>query len=80
MTRKDFNKKYKDFIEPGFEGLEFDNLELVSLLDTLFEDLTKIPGFTYSQIKIKFGYPRFYSTGISNLLNSLIEQFIHKYI
>ena len=80
MTREDFNIKYDAFIErrsydnkfgqpvvQKFEGLEFDVPEVTEFLDKVFIDLTRIPGFTYSQIKLKFGRARFYSTAPSKL-------------
>ncbi len=60
MTSTEFNIKYKDYIEKGFDGLEFDNTDCTNYLDTLFEELTKIPDFRYSQIKLKFNSVRFY--------------------
>lgn len=80
MTRDEFNEKYKAFIEPGFEdqGLEFDIPDVTEYLDKIFEDLIKIPGFYYSQIKVKFGTCRFYTEGISWQLAALIENYINK--
>lgn len=60
MTAKQFNDKYKDYLEEGFYGLEFDIPQITTFLDALFEEFTKIPNFKYSQIKVKFGLPRFY--------------------
>jgi hypothetical protein len=60
MTEQEFNEKYKDYIEKGFDGLEFDIPEVTEYLDKIFEELTKIEGFKYVQIKLKFGYARFY--------------------
>ena len=83
MKAEQFNNKYKDFIEPGFEdqGLEFDNEQVTLFLDNIFMDLTKIPGFQFSQIKLKFGQCRFYTTLkleleilISNAINKIINE------
>jgi hypothetical protein len=92
MTKEEFNIKYKDFIETrtylnkygelvtqSFDGLEFDIKEVTLFLDNIFESLSKIPGFTYSQIKLKFGMTRFYSN-ISSSLSYIIEKEIDSII
>ena len=76
MSSNDFNEKYKDYLEDRFYGLAIDNPTIVDFLDSIFKDLTKIPGFKYSQIKMKFGMARFYSTlgiGISFLIEDKIN-------
>jgi len=60
MTRADFNEKYYEYIEKGFYGLEFDIEEVTNYLDKKFEELIKIPNFSYSQIKLKFNMARVY--------------------
>lgn len=79
MTSKEFNEKYKEFLEEGFEdqGLSFDSPNCTLFLDDIFKELTMIPGFKYSQIKLKFGDCRFYTT-LRSALESLIEQKINK--
>jgi hypothetical protein len=74
MTSDEFNEKYKVFIEPGFEdqGLEIDIPEVVSMLNDIFSELTLIPGFNYSQIKLKFNMARVY-TSLKSSINTLIE-------
>ena len=63
MTPCEFNKKYIDFLEERYYGLAIPNPKVIEYLDELFEnELTKIPGFKYFQIKEKFGYVRFYTT------------------
>ncbi len=62
MTADQFNDKYSDYLEEGHYGLDVNIPEIVEFLDGIFRDITQIPGFKYSQIKIKFGYGRFYST------------------
>lgn len=65
MTQKEFNEKYKDHLTEGFEtqGLEFDILPVTEYLDKLFQQLiAEDPLFKYAQIKLKFGYVRFYTT------------------
>lgn len=74
MTREVFNAKWKAYIEEGFEdqGLEFSIPSVTKFLDYIFTDLVWIPGFKYSQIKLKFGMARFY-TNLGMELNNLIE-------
>lgn len=61
MKASEFNKKYEDFLEEGHYGLDIENPSVIEYLDKIFEGLTKIPGFKYSQIKWKFNSSRFYS-------------------
>ena len=60
-----FNEKYKPYLEPGHYGLAIGNPEFIIWLDTKFEEFTKNPQFSYSQIKSKFGHGRFYCEGVS---------------
>lgn len=56
-----FNTKYKNYLEKGHYGLDIDNPAVISFLDELFENyLIKIEGFSYSQIKMKYNFARFY--------------------
>ncbi len=71
MTRDKFNTKYSNYIEEGFYGLEFDIPEVTEMLDKVFQDLILIPDFTYTQIKLKFGFPRVYTS--LGYINDLIE-------
>jgi hypothetical protein len=64
MTAKEFNEKYKDYLQENHYGLDLRNLELIEWLDLKFQDFIKKPGFTYTQIKCKFGYGRFYCEGL----------------
>lgn len=65
MTQEEFNEKYKDYLEDGHYGLAFDNEDFTNWLNNKFQDFIKEPGFSYSQIKAKFGMGRFYCNGIS---------------
>jgi hypothetical protein len=65
MTAADFNEKYKDFLEEGHYGLDLEHPEAIAYLDKEFQEFIKIPGFTYSQIKSKFGWFCFYNEGIT---------------
>jgi len=72
MTTKEFNEKWKDYLEEGHYGLDISHKGVVAFLDGIFEDLTKIEGFQYSQIKQKFHFFCFYADGISRTLEDLI--------
>lgn len=60
MTSTEFNKKYEAYLEPRHYGLAIDDAEVVKYLDEKFQEFVKIPEFSYSQIKEKWGYSRFY--------------------
>jgi hypothetical protein len=78
MTTKEFNEKYKDFLEEGHYGLAInDNPEVIDFLDKIFEDLTRIPGFKFYQIKLKFGFARFYAKEISPEMQHMVENGIN---
>jgi len=63
MTAEEFNKKYSAYLEERFYGLDIDHPEVVDYLDKEFEkEIEKNPAFQYSQIKMKFGSSRVYST------------------
>lgn len=64
MTYKEFNEKYKDYLETGHYGLGIDILEFTEWLDNKFQEFIKTPNFKYSQIKAKFGMGRFYCEGL----------------
>lgn len=62
---KEFNEKYKDYLGKGHYGLDLNNPEIIKFLDKEFEELVKIPGFKYYQIKSKFNSYRFYCENVS---------------
>jgi hypothetical protein len=63
MTTEGFNKKYSAYLEERFYGLAISHPEVVEYLDKEFEkEIEKNPEFQYSQIKMKFGSSRVYST------------------
>jgi hypothetical protein len=63
MTAEEFNKKYSAYLEERFYGLDIDHPEVVEYLDKEFEkEIEKNPEFQFSQIKMKFGSSRVYST------------------
>jgi hypothetical protein len=82
MTVTEFNKKYKDYLEEGHYGLDIDITSVVEYLDSIFDNgLVNIPGFKYSQIKLKFNMARFYfDSDISNLLENIISNGIEEKI
>lgn len=64
MTAEQFNNKYKDYLEERFYGLDLHKPEAIEYLDKEFEELIKIPGFQYSQIKRKFNWFDFYCDNV----------------
>ena len=84
MTSFEFNEKYKDYLEEGHYGLAIDIPSVVKFLDGIFSlVLIYLPGFTYSQIKLKFNYSRVYTTlqyhtmtyWIETEINRLVKEF-----
>ena len=54
MTSFEFNEKYKDYLEEGHYGLAIDIPSVTKFLDGIFSlVLIHLPGFKYSQIKLK---------------------------
>ena len=66
-TTKEFNEKYKDYIEEGHYGMDISEPSVIAYVDQIFNDLTQIPGFKYQQIKTKFGLARVY-TNLDDLM------------
>jgi hypothetical protein len=60
-TSKEFNDKYKDYLEEGHYGIDINEPSVLAYVDQIFNDLTQIPGFQFSQIKTKFGLARVYT-------------------
>jgi len=60
-TSKEFNEKYKDYIEEGHYGMDINEPSVLAYVDQVFNDLTLIPGFKYQEIKTKFGLARVYT-------------------
>lgn len=63
LTCQDFNEKYSEYLEKGYNGLDLYEQEAIDYLDKEFQELIKIPGFKYHQIKSKFNLFCFYATG-----------------
>jgi len=66
-TIKEFNDKYKEYIEEGHYGMTIDEPSVLAYVNEIFNDLTKIPGFKYQQVKTKFGLARVY-TNLEDIL------------
>ena len=60
MTAEEFDEKYNKWLEKGHYGLSISNERQIDYLNEVFEGLTLIDGFSFSQIKSKFGSYRFY--------------------
>ena len=60
MTTEEFDKKWEAYLEEGHYGLDINHPDVIEYLDQEFEKLSLIPGFSYSQIKEKFGMARVY--------------------
>lgn len=73
MTQKQFNEKYKDFIEEGYSGMELINETLIWYIDKMMKTLIKIPGFKLYTITYKFGSYCFRSNQDNSTLDDFIE-------
>lgn len=63
MTNSEFNDKWKAYLEAGHYGLAIGYDSVIEYLDTeVMPLLVQIEGFTFSQIKMKFGGIRFYTS------------------
>ena len=54
-TAKEFNEKYKEYIEEGHYGMDIHEPSVLAYVDQIFNDLTKIPEFKYQQIRTVHG-------------------------
>jgi hypothetical protein len=66
-TSKEFNAKYADYLEENNYGIDINLPSVLAYVDQIFQDLIKIEGFKYHQIKLKFGLARVY-TNLDDLL------------
>lgn len=78
MTAEQFNEKYQDYLEEGHYGLDVHDEDFIKWLDTKFEEFIKRDGFSYSQIKAKFGMGRFYCEGLTDEEETDVEHEITK--
>ena len=83
MNTTEFNKKYADYIEERFEdqGLMINHEKAIEFLDEIFgQVLIHIPGFKYSQIKMKFNSSRVYVDNVPASLMFWMEDSINHII
>tara|TARA_R110000782_G_scaffold30983_6_gene76823 strand:+ start:8436 stop:8771 length:336 start_codon:yes stop_codon:yes gene_type:complete len=66
-TSKEFNDKYSNYLEDTHFGIEIEIPSVLTYVDQVINDLTKIPGFKYQQIKLKYGLARV-STNLEQLI------------
>jgi hypothetical protein len=76
MTSKEFNTKYIDYLEEGHYGIDINIPAVLEYVDYVFNDLSKIPGFKFQQVKTKFGLARVY-TNLDELL-PFVGRIIHQ--
>lgn len=60
-TNEEFNTKYAEYLEEEHYGMAIQIPAVLTYVDQIFNDLTKIDGFKYQQIKVKFGLARVYT-------------------
>lgn len=75
-TSKEFNEKYKEYIEEGHYGMDINESSVLAYVDQIFNDLKEIPGFKYQQVKIKYGLSRVYTNldGLLPFVGRIINQ------
>ena len=82
-TTKEFNEKYKEYIEEGHYGMDIHEPSVLTYVDQIFNDLIKIPGFQFSQIKTKYGMARVYTNlddtlpFVGRIINQELEEKIN---
>jgi len=82
-TSKEFNDKYVDYLEEGHYGMDIDEPSVLAYVDQIFNDLTKISGFKYQQVKTKFGLARVYTNldelmpFVGRIINQELEEKIN---
>jgi hypothetical protein len=74
MDSQEFNEKWADYLEEGHYGCDLSNERIIDFIDGIMEDLTKIEGFEFAQIKQKFHFHCFYAKNISRAMNDLITE------
>ena len=73
QTAKEFNEKYKDYLEEGHYGMSLSNKEALEYMNKEFQELIRLPDFSYCQIKSKFNWFCFYCEGVSSEKQAEIE-------
>ena len=82
-TSKEFNEKYKDYIEEGHYGMDINEPSVLAYANEIFNDLIQIPGFKYQQVKTKFGLARVYTNlddimpFVGRIINQELEEKIN---
>ena len=59
-TNQEFNEKYKAYLD-GESGMLLQIPSVLAYVDQIFNDLTQIPGFLYSEITTKHGLAKVYT-------------------
>ena len=54
-NNKEFNIKYSTVLESGSLGMQIDIPSVIAYVDEVFNDLTFIPGFLYTEITTQHG-------------------------
>lgn len=57
-SNEQFNIKYAEYLEKDHYGMAIQLPSILTYVDQVFNDFTKIPEFKYQQIKVKFGLAR----------------------
>lgn len=82
-TSKEFNEKYKEYIEEDHYGMDINEPSVLAYVDQIFNDLKQIPGFQFSQVKTKFGLARVYTNledvlpFVGRIINQELEEKIN---
>jgi len=73
---KEFDEKYKEYVKEGHYGMAIEDPLVLAISSIVFETwFTKMQGFKFSQIKVKFGYSRVYTT-LPRYMNTCLEEVI----
>jgi hypothetical protein len=82
-TNKEFNTKYAEYKEEGHYGMDLEIPSVLTYVDQIFNDLVKIPGFKYEQIKTKYGLAKVYTNldqlmpFVGRIMNQELEEKIN---
>jgi hypothetical protein len=77
-TAREFNEKYRDYIEYRFHGCDLENPKALAYLDREFQEFIKYPNFKFCQIKPKFNWFCFYCTVVPKEKVEQIEENLEK--
>lgn len=67
QTSDEFNEFWKDFLETGHYGMAIEDAQIITYLHEEFgNEIAGNPNFSFSQIKLKFGSARIYTTSEHN--------------